>query len=109
MYAVGAESKHKEWIEYLDKNPQMNLWVNVCHTDRYWPWPINKANYNIFANPVIFLLDDEKKILGKRIDENKLEEYLIVIMMDKGQMDKEEGRKKLEVIRESYKNDAEEE
>jgi thiol-disulfide isomerase/thioredoxin len=109
VYAVGTENKHKEWLEYLDKNPQMNSWINVNHTDRYWPWPINKANYNIIANPVIFLLDDEKKILGKRIDENKLEEYLIVIMMDKGQMDKEEGRKKLQVIRDSYKNDAEEE
>lgn len=81
VYAVASEGKYDEWVKYSNEHPElMKLFTNVCKTDRYFPWPINRQNYDIQANPTIFLLDNEKKVIAKKIDENRLEEFIIYML-----------------------------
>lgn len=109
VYAVGAESKFEEWEKYIQSHPEINHWKNVNKTDRYWPWPINKQNYDIIANPVIFLLDKDKNILAKKIDENKLEEFIVFMMGNKGLLSSEEADRRILEVRAKAKPESEEE
>lgn len=99
VYAVGSEGKYDEWVKYVKEHPEMNVFTNVNKTDRYFPWPINKQNYDIQANPVIFLLDEDKKVLAKKIDENKLEEFIIFMLGDKGLISSEEAERRIKAVR----------
>jgi len=110
IYAVGTEGKYEEWLKYVNTHPEMNVFTNVCKTDRYFPWPINKQNYDITSNPIIFLLDEDKKVLAKKIDENKLEEFMIYIMGEQGLITREQADARINAIRAKQKpEDGEEE
>lgn len=84
VYAVSTENKYEEWREMMRKKPELGEWVNVCKTDRYYPWPINKYDYNITANPSLFVLDKSAKIVGKKLDEHQLEFFIESILYEKG-------------------------
>lgn len=84
VYAVSTENKYEEWREMMRKRPELGEWVNVCKTDRYYPWPLNKYDYNIVANPTLFVLDNNAKIIGKKIDEHQLEFFVESILFEKG-------------------------
>lgn len=84
VYAVSTENKYNEWREMMRKRPELSEWVNVCKTDRYYPWPINKYDYNIQANPTLFVLDKDAKILGKKLDEHLLEFFIESILYERG-------------------------
>ncbi len=84
VYAVSTENKYEEWREMMRKRPELNEWINVCKTDRYYPWPINKYDYNIIANPTLFVLDNNAKIIGKKIDEHQLEFFIESLLFEKG-------------------------
>ena len=84
MYAVSTENKYEEWREMMRKRPELGEWVNVCKTDRYYPWPLNKYDYNIVANPTLFVLDNNGKIIGKKIDEHQLEFFIESLLFEKG-------------------------
>ncbi len=51
----------KEWLEFI-KNHQMTDWTNAW--DPFDPFRIN---YDIHSSPVLYLLDENKKIIAKRI------------------------------------------
>ncbi|MCK9481557.1 MAG: DUF5106 domain-containing protein [Bacteroidia bacterium] len=90
VYAVATEGKYDEWVKYTHEHPElMQIFTNVCKTDRYFPWPINRQNYDIQANPTIFLLDTEKKVIAKKIDEDRLEEFIIYMMGEDNLLPKE--------------------
>jgi thiol-disulfide isomerase/thioredoxin len=84
VYAVSTENKYEEWREMMRKRPELGEWVNVCKTDRYYPWPLNKYDYNIVANPTLFVLDNNAKIIGKKIDEHQLEFFIESLLFEKG-------------------------
>lgn len=84
VYAVSTENKYNEWREMMRKRPELSEWVNVCKTDRYYPWPINKYDYNIQANPTLFVLDKDARIIGKKIDEHQLEFFIESVLYEKG-------------------------
>lgn len=84
VYAVSTENKYEEWREMMRKKPELGEWMNVCKTDRYYPWPINKYDYNIVANPSLFVLDKNAKIVGKKLDEHQLEFFIESILFEKG-------------------------
>lgn len=95
VYAIGTEAKYDEWEKYINQHPEISHWVNVSKTDKNMPWINNRALYNIQSNPVIFLLDKDKKVLAKKIDENKLEEFLLYSMGEQGLISKEQAQSRI--------------
>ncbi|MCO6495370.1 MAG: DUF5106 domain-containing protein [Bacteroidetes bacterium] len=90
VYAVSSEGKYDEWVKYTNEHPELNkIFTNVCKTDRYFPWPVNRQHYDIQANPTIFLLDSEKKVIAKKIDEDRLEEFIIYMLGEDNVLPKE--------------------
>jgi thiol-disulfide isomerase/thioredoxin len=84
VFAISTENKYDEWRKMMRERPELQEWVNVCKTDRYYPWPLNRYDYNIQANPTIFIIDEKGVILGKKIDEHQLEFFLESLMFEKG-------------------------
>ena len=71
VFAVGIESDMDVWKKYIRENKLD--WINV--SDLY-----NQTNfrsfYDIYSTPVIYLLDDRKRIIAKRLDTEKLSEFI---------------------------------
>ncbi len=84
VYAVSSEGKYNEWRKMMRERPELQEWVNVCKTNQYYPWPFYRYDYNIQANPTIFIIDENAKIIGKKIDEHQLEFFLESLMFEKG-------------------------
>lgn len=71
VYAVGVEQETQRWIDYIRDN-KMN-WINVADS-----WNISgfRKSYNINSTPQIFLLDENKKIIAKRLGAEQLKQIL---------------------------------
>lgn len=88
VYAVGTELETGDWIKFIKKKG-LN-WVNVSDTPE-----INKNAYDylakglttlqslnfrdvydIYSTPVLYVLDEENKILGKRLSVEQLEGFI---------------------------------
>jgi thiol-disulfide isomerase/thioredoxin len=98
IYAIGTESKYDEWAKYIKANPEISHWTNVSKSDPNIPWVNNRYYYNIQANPTIILLDEDKKVIAKKIDENKLEEFMVYMMGEKGLISSEETNARIRVL-----------
>ncbi len=62
----------KEWTEFLDAH-KLNDWINAWDPMResyYWQF------FDVSTTPGVFLLDKDKKIIAKKIDEKTLEMIL---------------------------------
>lgn len=71
VFSVGIESDIELWKKFIRDN---NLkWINV--SDLY-----NNTNfrnyYDIYSTPVIYLLDDQKRIIAKRLDTDKIRDFI---------------------------------
>lgn len=71
VFAVGIESDPELWKKFIREH---NLdWINV--TD-----PANQTRfrdfYDIYSTPVIYLLDDQKRIIAKRLDPQKALDFI---------------------------------
>lgn len=84
VFAVYTQTDKAEWAEYIHKKG-FEDWINV------WD-PYNLTNfrffYNIYSTPTIFLLDENKKIIAKRISHETLRNIL-EIELGKKDMTKE--------------------
>ncbi|MEM1327871.1 MAG: redoxin domain-containing protein [Bacteroidota bacterium] len=72
---VSLEEVKKCW-EYIDDN-EIGTWINVVdpfHRSRY------KSKYYIQSTPQVFVLDQDKKIVSKRIDATQLGDVLDRLM-----------------------------
>jgi thiol-disulfide isomerase/thioredoxin len=66
----GVEGKQK-WIKFVNEH-EMYDWLNVWN-----PYDFTyKKTYDISLTPVIFVLDKDKKIIGKRLEPKQIEEFL---------------------------------
>ena len=71
VYAVDIEGIEDKWKKFIiDK--KLN-WIN-CH-DKYKQYFLREL-YDIYSTPVIYLLDDKKKIKAKRIDVDQLDGFI---------------------------------
>ncbi len=81
VLAVYTQTDKEEWTDYIANN-EYEDWINV------WD-PYNLTNfrffYNVYSTPTIYLLDEDKKIIAKRIGHETLKNIL----------DIEFGRKKI--------------
>ncbi len=84
VYAVSTENQYDEWRKMMRSRPELQGWINVCRVDRYAPWPYYKQDYNIVANPTIFILDENGRIIGKKIHEDQLEFFIESLLYEKG-------------------------
>ncbi|NCX95751.1 MAG: DUF5106 domain-containing protein [Chitinophagia bacterium] len=65
VFTVSTEGDDKTIPEFLVKNKLDKKWINTWdpeHTSNY------HNNYDVYSTPTIYLLDDRKVILGKRLD-----------------------------------------
>ncbi|MBK8442904.1 MAG: DUF5106 domain-containing protein [Sphingobacteriales bacterium] len=71
VLSVCVEQEMDKWAQYLKENP--NSWINVAD-------PKFKSNfreqYDISGTPRLFILDKDKKIIGKRLNPEQLVEFL---------------------------------
>jgi hypothetical protein len=71
VFAVGIESDMALWKNYIRDNKLD--WVNV--SDLYNQTSFRNF-YDIYSTPVIYLLDDRKRIIAKRLDTDKLSDFI---------------------------------
>lgn len=72
IYAVRTEGDEKKWQDYI-KTHHMESWINVYdpeHTSNF------RADYDVYATPSIYLLDEKKIIRGKRLDHTNVGEVI---------------------------------
>jgi len=71
IYAVGVEQEYEKWKEFIRKNDLD--WINVIDVE-------NRTNfrymYDIKSTPIIYLLDEDKKIIAKKMGAEQLEKIL---------------------------------
>lgn len=71
VFAVGIESDIELWKKFIKDNKLK--WINV--SDLY-----NNTNfrnyYDIYSTPVIYLLDENKRIIAKRLDTEKIRDFI---------------------------------
>lgn len=83
VFAVTIERKPEEWKKYIreKKLNWLNVWDSYTATDF-------RNMYDIYSTPVIYLLDEKKKILAKRIGVDQLEDFYDNYFKDKKSGDK---------------------
>ena len=83
IYAVLTEDNHPLWINYL-KEHNLNDWVNVYQTAamRKEEQDAGKISYrqlyDVIMTPTLFLLDKDKRIIGKKLTWQQLDELMDV-------------------------------
>lgn len=82
VFAVGTETNAAEWKKYIRENKLD--WINVY--DPYYQTGFKKT-YDIYSTPVIYVLDENKKIIAKRLDVEQLD-GLIDFMIKQKNSDK---------------------
>ena len=71
-FAVSTDTSTREWKAFINKNHL--TWTNVYG---YWSYTKNFHDlYDINSTPVIYLLDEEKKIIGKKITTGQVKEII---------------------------------
>ena len=79
VFAVGTEYENIEWKKYIRDH---NLdWINVSDSPEFpnniKDYPLNfRVNYDVFSTPKIYLLDKDKKIVAKRIEDEQIDDFL---------------------------------
>jgi len=71
VFSMGIESDIDLWKKFIREH---NLkWINV--SDLYNNTRFRDF-YDIYSTPVIYLLDDKKRIIAKRLDTEKLRDFI---------------------------------
>jgi thiol-disulfide isomerase/thioredoxin len=72
VFAMNLDSDSQSWQKAIEEY-QVRHWINVTdpHNESTF-----REKYDVFATPIIFLLDKEKRIIAKRIDAQILERFM---------------------------------
>ncbi len=71
VYAINIEQETPNYIKYLRENKYS--WINVQDTAHLTKF---RDYYDIYSTPVAFILDKERRIIGKRIDPEAIDGFL---------------------------------
>jgi thiol-disulfide isomerase/thioredoxin len=82
VYAVRTEDDPKMWQDYI-KEHKIQDWINVYDPERHSDY---RSKYNVYTTPVIYLLDERKIIIGKRLDQSNIGQ--VIDMYEKRQAKK---------------------
>ncbi|MEO6683551.1 MAG: redoxin domain-containing protein [Ginsengibacter sp.] len=82
IYAVLSEIKEKEnWVNFI-KEHKMDEWTNVFETEEQRKavenakTPSYKQLYDVIQTPTLYLLDNEKRIIAKKLTLEQMDEVL---------------------------------
>tara|TARA_B100000941_G_scaffold153629_1_gene108920 strand:- start:1437 stop:1856 length:420 start_codon:yes stop_codon:yes gene_type:complete len=80
VFAVATEFDKKEWKKFI-KEQNTGDWLNVAdinHDDEGNPVASSdwRDKYDIYSTPVVYLLDEKKKIIAKRITHQQVKEIV---------------------------------
>ncbi|MFB6257538.1 MAG: redoxin domain-containing protein [Flavobacteriales bacterium] len=90
VYAVGTPRKTKKWKDYIEKH-DLN-WINVSHNPQILENPGRYAHltdekslnfhktYDIYSTPRIFLLDEDKTIIAKKLGVDQVVEHIVTLL-----------------------------
>jgi thiol-disulfide isomerase/thioredoxin len=73
VYAADIERKDEEWLKFIRAN-NIRKWLNVRDSKNHTDF---KVTYDIYATPVLYVLDKNKVIIAKRIGHENLDDFLI--------------------------------
>lgn len=85
LYAVMTEYDKDAWIKFINSN-HLNEWTHVYHTlemlkeETAAQKPSFKQLYDITQTPTLYLLDKEKRIVGKKLTPQQVNDLLKVKM-----------------------------
>lgn len=85
IYAVLAEDQKPEWLKYIREH-HIDDWVHVYQTKEMGEAitasqkPGYKQLYDVISTPTLYLLDSEKRIIGKKLTWKQLHDLLQVKM-----------------------------
>ena len=85
IYAVLSENQKTEWVKYI-KEHGIGDWVNVYQTKEMEDAivaaqkPGFRQLYDVTSTPTLYLLDKDKRIIGKKLIWKQLDELLQVKM-----------------------------
>lgn len=71
VYALCTDPDLKAWKKYIIENKLS--WINVMDVQNVTGF---HGTYDIYSTPVVYLLDENKKILAKRLSVDQLKEFL---------------------------------
>lgn len=77
VVAISVENSKEDWLEWAKKNDNNWKHVNVKETDDL------RTKYAAIELPVIYILDENKKIIGKNIRANELGRLLKLALTEK--------------------------
>ncbi len=72
VYAVNTQLELDKWLQFIEKH-QLGIFTNVADFDQSSDF---RSKYDIAATPVLFLLDQDKRIIAKRLVSEQLGEFL---------------------------------
>lgn len=72
VFAVNLEEDKESWLKSVDSY-QLQGWINVFDPHNLSGF---REKYDIYATPMIFLLDADKRIIAKRISAEQVEEII---------------------------------
>ena len=71
VHMLGGEEGKEQWVEFVNKH-ELYDWINAWNPYDYK----YKILYDIYSTPVVYLLDENKKIIAKRIGVDQLNEII---------------------------------
>ncbi len=83
IYAVLSEDQKPEWVKYI-KAHDLGDWTHVYQTkemakaDSDAQRPSYRQLYDVITTPTLYLLDKEKRIIGKKLSWQQLNDLLLV-------------------------------
>ncbi len=72
VYAANIERKDEEWLKFI-RSKNIRSWLNVRDSKNHTDF---KITYDIYATPVLYVLDKNKVIIAKRIGYENLDDFL---------------------------------
>lgn len=69
MLAGGTQ---EQWKDFVQKN-HLQDWINVWDADKTTNY---RRLYDVYMTPVVYLLDEKKKILAKKLDVKQIDDFL---------------------------------
>ncbi len=75
IFAVRTEGPVESWHDFIQKK-QLNDWIHVYDPEYKSDY---RSKYDVYSTPVIYLLDENKIIRGKRLDHSNIVEVIDMI------------------------------
>ncbi len=69
VFTVATEGDQKKIADFLTKHKLETKWVNTWDPDHQSDY---KSKFDVYSTPTIYLMDDKKKIKGKRLDHSNI-------------------------------------